>query len=131
MDLFKNIDITGLAALISVVYIIIKYVRDRPSEEASQDASTSRGYADSARIANERADRMAERIEILEKDMERLKKFAQKETKEKAEYLAMLSDWARGITLLLYQMKTADMTAVWVPKQEDIHRFLKEGEENG
>jgi hypothetical protein len=132
MDLFKNIDLVGIAALLSSLYVVYRFITTRKIDEISTDASTSKNYAESARIANERSkesdlrsDVMGDRVVELEETIDQLRKLIRDEANEKLQLVQLLSIWAKGITLLLYQVQGASMTAVWTPKKEDIQRFVE------
>lgn len=112
--------ILNFVAIVTSVFSIWRSFKLTPKEVAREDASAAEVYAKTAVMSEQRAEKLSLRLDELERQFERI-------SMEYDYSLKVLADWARGIELLLYQIKNAGITAVWIPKHEDLHKFKQNG----
>lgn len=114
--------LSSIVALIASVVSVIRSYKLTPKEAAREDAVASETYAKAAVLSEQRAQEFGKRLDALDADFKVL-------SVRHDRALNVLAEWARGIELLLYQMKNAHLTAVWLPNPKDVLEY-KEREDN-
>lgn len=115
--------ITLIASIVSVVgaglAIIIAY-RKAPAEVHSLESSADASQAEAVRNFAEASGAAAKEIVDLRKDVAELKmKICELESRN-ACYERQLSDWQRGIEMLIGQIVSLGQKPVWQPKAQGM-----------
>ena len=112
--------LSNIIAIITSGFAVWRSYKLTPKEVAKEDANAAEIYARTAAMSEQRAALLGARLDELERQFD--------EISRQYDYsLKVLAVWARGIELLLYQMKNAGLTAVWIPNPDDLQTFKHNG----